>query len=106
MTIFAHNKAVFDVSANKTLNMMAGCEHYEAIVCKYGYRSFCKQNLYSEAVYAFGRKKERKKREISSDFSFKKSLLDAFLLKVNSQEKSAKETKKNYKGTYSSSLGS
>ena len=74
--------------------MMAGCEHYEAIVCKYGYRSFCKQNLYSEAVYTFGRKKERKKREISSDFSFKKSLLDAFLLKVKSQEKSANETKK------------
>lgn len=39
-------------------------------------------------------KKKEKKREISSDFSFKKSLLDAFLLKVNSQEKSANETKK------------
>lgn len=55
---------------------------------------FVNKILYSEAVYAFGRKKERKKREISSDFSFKKSLLDAFLLKVNSQEKSANETKK------------
>jgi len=74
--------------------MMAGCEHYEAIVCKYGYRSICKQNLHSEAVYGFGRKKERKKTEISSDFSFKKSLLDAFLLKVNSREKRANETKK------------
>lgn len=74
---------------------MADCEHYEAIVCKYGYRSFCKQNLYSEAVYAFGRKKERKKKRDFTGFSFKKSLLDAFLLKVNSQEKSANETKKN-----------